>query len=114
MTVMTEQLELQLQPLIQPVRVEGETIQERFESFHELNPWVYRAFVQLTVDWLLQGHARVGIGMLTEVLRWQYGRQTTGDVFKINNDFRSRYVRKMLDEYPSFREAFETRTLRAE
>jgi len=48
------------------VAVEGETIQERFESFHRLNPWVYAALERLTAQWLAAGHRRLGIGMLTE------------------------------------------------
>lgn len=89
------------------------SIQERFEQFHTLNPWVYRSFETLTHDWLERGHGRIGIGMLTEVLRWQYGRQTVGDDFKLNNNFRSRYVRLLMAEHPEWSDVFETRTLRA-
>jgi hypothetical protein len=109
----SEQLVLDVQPLVTPPRVEGETIQEKFESFHALNPWVYAAFVKLTDDWVARGRKRIGIGMLTEVLRWQYGRQTRGDEFRINNNYRSRYVRLLLAEHPEFADSFETRELRA-
>lgn len=104
------QLTLELEPLDQAV--EGETIQERFESFHALNPWVYRAFVRLTAEWLEAGHSHIGMKMLTEVLRWQYG-QTVGDEFKLNNNYTSRYVRLLIDEHPEYAEVFETRELRA-
>lgn len=109
----SEQLALDMQPLVTPERVEGESIQERFESFHALNPWVYKAFCQITDDWIARGKGRIGIGMLTEILRWQYGRQTTGDEFRINNNFRSRYVRLMVAEHPEYAEVFQTRELRA-
>ncbi len=52
---------------------------------------------------------RVGIGMLFEVLRWQYGRATRGEPWKLNNDFRSRYVRKLLERHPEWSPLFETR-----
>lgn len=93
--------------------VEGETIQERFEAFHRLNPWVYIALERLTSQWIAAGHRRLGIGMLTEVLRWQYGLATRGDDFKLNNNYRSRYVRLLIETHPSWGDAFETRTLRA-
>lgn len=103
----------QLEPFVQPPTVQGATIQEGFESFHELNPWVLEAYVRLTRDWLANGHQRVGIGMLTEVLRWRYGRATTGDEFKLNNNYRSRYVRAMIEAHPDLAEVFETRELKA-
>lgn len=109
----SEQLSFDIAPLITPPRVRGESIQERFESFHALNPWVFAAFVRITDDWISKGRTRIGIGMLTEVLRWQYGRQTRGDDFRINNNYRSRYVRLLIAEHPEYAEVFETRELRA-
>lgn len=108
-----EQLELDMQPYVKPEYVEGETIQQRFESFHKLNGWVLEALERMTVDYLERGHKRVGIGMLTEVLRWQYGRQTTGDAFKLNNSYRSRYVRLMVERHPEWDDVFEQRVLKA-
>lgn len=109
----SEQLVLDIEPLVIPERVVGQTIQEKFESFHELNPWVYSALVRLTADWVARGRTRIGMKMLTEVLRWEYGRQTVGDEFKINNNFTSRYVRLLVAEHPEFADAFHTRELRA-
>jgi hypothetical protein len=107
------QLELDLGVFVAPVIRPGMSIQTRFNLFHQANPWVLAAFERLTVDWLAKGHTRVGIGMLTEILRWQHGRRTVGDPFKINNDYRSRYVRLMLERHPEWEQAFETRELRA-
>ena len=114
--VLVEQLsldDLDLHPLVKPERAPAATIAERFEAFHQANPWVLEAFERLTADLVRRGHTRVGIGMLTEVLRWHYGRQTTGDDFRINNNLRSRYVRALLDRHPEWAGLFETRELRA-
>lgn len=97
---MTEQLTLELAPLVVPDGGTDQTIQERFEAFHAANPWVLRAFIQLADDARQHGRQRVGIGMFAEVVRWQYGRRTSGDPFKINNDFRSRYVRLIAEQRP--------------
>lgn len=104
-------LDLDVEPIVTPPRVKGATIQEKFESFHELNPWVLAAYVRLADDWVARGRKRIGIGMLTEVLRWQYGRKTVGDDFRLNNNYRSRYVRLMIAEHPRFEGVFETREL---
>lgn len=103
-------LDISTQPL---VAAEGDTIRARFESFHARNPWVYDALEKLTRDYLAAGAKRIGIGMLTEVLRWHYGRATDGDQFRLNNSYRSHYVRLLLQQHPEWQGRFETRELRA-
>jgi hypothetical protein len=90
------------------------TIQERFEAFHRLNPWVLHALERLTADYLTHGARRVGIGMLFEVLRWRYTTATEGDEFRLNNNYRSRYVRLLIERHPEWEPAFEVRALRTD
>lgn len=109
---MNDQLELDMAPLVLPERVEGATIQERFEDFHRLNPWVLVALERLTIDYLSRGHQRIGLKMLVEVLRWQYARSTTGDEFRLNNTYSSRYARMLIDRHPEWAGVFQTRELK--
>lgn len=90
------------------------TLQDQFEDFHDLNPWVYSDLVILTRDLVNRGHRRVGIGMLFEVLRWQrmMSTQDNASGFKLNNNYRSRYARLIMDNEPDLRDVFETRELR--
>lgn len=108
-----EQLALPIEGMVYPEYADHLSIQQKFELFHAANPWVYTAFEKLTADWVERGKRRIGIGMLTEVIRWHYGRQTTGDGFKVNNNFRSRYVRLLLNKHPEWSTVFETRELKA-
>jgi hypothetical protein len=105
--------DLDLQPLVVPEHHDAATIGERFEAFHAANPWVLTPYERLTADLVRRGRDRIGIGILTEVLRWEYGRQTTGDDFRINNNFRSRYARLLLERHPEWVGVFQTRLLRA-
>ncbi|MFG2143691.1 hypothetical protein ACGFRG_05760 [Streptomyces sp. NPDC048696] len=108
------QLELPIAPLRHPEPSSGRlSIQERFEAFHQLNPWILDKLEVLAADFVDRGGRRVGIGMLFEVLRWQYGMATRGEPWRLNNDFRSRYVRRLLDRRPEWCSLFETRGLRA-
>lgn len=107
------QLTLPIEDLVIPVFTEGMTIQARFESFHEHNPWVADVLERMTTDRLAAGKRKVGIGMLFEVLRWQAGFVTEGDDFRLNNNYRSRYVRLLIERHPEWAEAFETRELKA-
>ncbi len=89
------------------------TIQERFLDFHRRNPWVYDSLVKLAADMVVRGRKKLGISMLWEVLRWSYYRQTadpTSD-FKLNNYYRSRYVRLMIADNPEWQHYFELREL---
>lgn len=88
-------------------------IQRQFELFDRQNPEVYRELVGLSLQWRRE-HRKCGIGMLFEVLRWNRGLQTAGDDFKLNNNFRSRYVRKLIAEHPELDGFFELRELHTE
>ena len=89
------------------------SLQAAFEQFHRDNPLVYETLVRLATEWRGRGYQRCGIGMLWEVMRWEVSMSTTGDEFKLNNNFRSRYVRKLVGEHPEFGEMFEMRELKA-
>jgi hypothetical protein len=91
------------------------TIQQQFEEFHRLNPWVYEALEKLAADWIARGKKRVGVKMLWEVLRWQHGRMTVdpSSEFKANNNYHSRYVRLLIANHPEWAELFELRVLKA-
>lgn len=89
------------------------SIEERFQQFHDANPWVYERLRILALDMVHRGHSRVGIKMLFEVLRWQYARATVStDGLKLNNDYTSRYARMLADSEPALSEVFEMRALK--
>lgn len=108
-----QQLELEVQPLVQPNTQPTESIQERFEAFHAANPWVLTALEKLTREHLETGARRLGIGMLWEVIRWKYASATRGDDFRANNNFRSRYVRLLRARNPEWSDVFAVRELRS-
>lgn len=99
--------------IVQPTDA-GETIQDRFEAFHALNPWVCAELERMTADCIGARFSKIGIGMLFEIVRYRYGRATVGDDFRLNNDFRSRYVRLLLQQHPEWTRYFEVRALRSD
>lgn len=109
----TQQLELPIGDLVYPDHAPNASIQARFEEFDRANRWIYFSLVMLTEDWLAKGNTRISIDMLIHVLRWQYSRQTVGDRrFKLNNDFTSRFARKLIAEHPEWGSVFYTRELK--
>jgi hypothetical protein len=91
-----------------------ETIDDKFRAFHDANPWLADELEKLADVEYRHGDGRIGIKYLIEVLRWNYRRATTGQPFRIDNDFTSRYARLLVDRRPEFANLFETRTLRRE
>jgi hypothetical protein len=91
----------------------GLTPAQRFAKFHSANPHVYEALKKLALDLVERGHERIGIGMLFEVLRWQHAMRTTDPDFKLNNIYRSRYARLLMDQEPRLAGVFETRRLQS-
>lgn len=91
-----------------------DTIQGHFEQFHRANPFVYSELVRRARRLKRRGWKKAGIGMLWEVLRWRMMLSTkTADGFKLNNNFRSRYARLIMEENDDLDGFFETRELRA-
>jgi len=104
--------QLELFPIVEPTYEPEATIQQRFDAWVAANPWVIPTVERLIADWLAAGHRRASLKQVWEVIRYEYGR-TTGDRFKANNDFTSRAARLILARHPEWRDAIETRELRA-
>jgi hypothetical protein len=88
------------------------TLDERFDSFHAANPWVYEALEELTAQWVEGGGGRIGVKALFERLRWSSPRIANGEPFRLNNDFTSRYARLLRIRHPEWAAVFEVRRLR--
>ena len=92
------------------------TLQQKFEEFHAVNPHVYEQLLRLARRLKEKGRKLTGIGILFEVLRWDY-YMTTDDPnseYKLNNNLRSRYARFIMDQNPDLKGVFNTRALTAE
>lgn len=86
-------------------------ITTQFEKFHKENPHVYTELLALSRQAHDRGRRKIGIGMLFEVLRWNRLITTTDTKFKLNNNYRSRYARLLMDINPELEGLFEVREL---
>lgn len=85
----------------------------KFADFHAKNPKVYTELVELAMQAHRKGRRKIGIGMLFEVLRWNRFITTTDPDFKLNNNYRSRYARMIMHDYPELNGLFDLRELRS-
>jgi hypothetical protein len=101
------QLELSLEPLVE---IKGDSIPERFKRFHAANPHVYDALVNLARRFRERRESKIGIGMLYEVLRWNYYMTTESeDDYKLSNDFRACYARLIMSQESDLKGIFQTK-----
>lgn len=94
---------------------ENESIQERFQRFDAQHPEIYQEFRQIAQELLRRGRAHYGSKAILEVIRYHRilsGKSET-EAFKINNNYSSRYARKLIDEDERFFHFFELRELKS-
>lgn len=92
-------------------------IDYHFQKFHESHPEVYELIKKLAYDVLRSGVKRYGIRDILGHIRWHFNfdkpQDFSGEQFKINNNYMSRYVRLLVKEFPVFETMFSTRMLRS-
>lgn len=88
-------------------------LQQKFEKYHKENPQVLEALIRMTDQAIAKGHNRLGMDLLFNVLRWESMIATTGDDYKINNSYSSRYVRLIEQIRPDLIGVFEKRQLKS-
>jgi len=83
----------------------------RFSKYHNDNPHVYDCLVQLAREFRLKSNnKKMGIGMLYEVLRWNYYMNVeTEEEYKLPNEYRAPYARLIMDQEPDLQDAFNLR-----
>lgn len=105
------------EPESERARLEREqTIDARFKLFHKDNPHVYQLLEARALAQLAAGSKRIVIGKLVEDLRADQTIATTADRegFKVNNDFRSRYARMLIEKHPLLARVLPIRALKSE
>jgi hypothetical protein len=105
--------QLELFEVITPDLEHDATIQERYESWRDANPWIMPTLARLLDDWSAHGGRRVGVKAACEWLRFFYARQIESSDFRVNNSYTSRLARDLIAAYPHLADVIETRELRA-
>jgi hypothetical protein len=85
------------------------TIEQRFEDFDSANPHVFELFKRFALELLVAGRSRYGANDIISRIRWDTALRTTGDRFKINNDFARPYAQKLVANDARFKDFFEFR-----
>jgi hypothetical protein len=95
--------------------VQSDTIQTRFEAFDKENPKLWEYIKRYALEVKRRGLIHYGIAAIIERARWELNVTISvldGEDFKINNNYRSRYARKLMAEVPDLVGFFRVRDLR--
>lgn len=83
-----------------------------FQQYHNDNPEVWNQFKLYTFRTKERGFSNYSANGIFEIIRWHTGVKIGKDGFKMNNNYRADYARKMMDEYPEFKGFFRVRELK--
>lgn len=104
-------------PLFDPdaLPVDDDSITAAFEAFHAAHPEVFAQLRSMAVALVEGGWRHLGISMLWETLRYRtmLGSSPDDEPFRLNNNYRSRYARLLMESDDRLADVFETRSLRA-
>ena len=83
-----------------------------FEKYDKENPQIWKMFVKIAMQAKMKGFKTYSANGIFEIMRWET-RVTGNDEFKVNNNYRPDYARKMMSEYPAFKGFFRIREIKA-
>jgi len=97
----------------------GKKIHEAFAAFDDEFPAVYEIFKRQIFRAQKKGIKKISAKYIFNWIRWECNFRRLGGPsdremgFKINDAYIAHYARKFIDDYPLFRDLFETRAIRS-
>ena len=86
---------------------------EKFKEFHKANPHIFKLLVKYAREIKEAGVKKIGISLLIERVRWHgHVKSKSKDGYKISNNHRAFYSRKLMRKYPEFEGLFTTKSMR--
>ena len=87
----------------------GDEIEAAARRFVKLNPDVWQLFLRFTFELIGAGREHYSSDAVLHRIRWYTAVETSGDEFKVNNNFSAVFARWFHDAYPERAGFFRTR-----
>ena len=78
-------------------------------EWHKANPMVWKYFEQYSFEAVNKGRRKISHWLIINRIRWEVSIVTTGDDFKISNDYIAFYARLWKARHPEYRDLFNTK-----
>ena len=89
-----------------------EDLKEKWWKWHNENPEFFDLFERFTFEAISKGHNRLSAWLIANRIRWETMIVTTGDDYKISNDFIAFYSRYFMHKHPQYKGFFKTKTMK--
>jgi hypothetical protein len=89
-----------------------ENLKQAWWAWHKENPDVYRLFDKFTREAISRGHRRLSAWLIINRVRWETSIVTTGNDFKISNDFIAFYSRLFMALNPEYKGFFQVKQMK--
>jgi hypothetical protein len=83
-----------------------------FKKYDEENPKIWALFVKYAIEAKQKGFKSYSANGIFEIIRWNT-KESGNDGFKVNNNYRPDYARKMMNKHPEFKGFFQIREIKA-
>ena len=85
----------------------------KFKKYDAENPQIWEAFKKYTFESINKGFKHFSAEFVFNVIRWETSI-SGNDAFKVNNNWKSWYSRKFMQEYPDHSGFFQLRNSKAD
>jgi hypothetical protein len=77
-----------------------------FWEWHKANPYVWLYFEKFSLEAINKGRTKISHWLIINRIRWEINIVTTGEDFKISNDYIAFYARLWNAKYPQYKSLF--------
>ena len=88
-----------------------DSVKLKWWLWHKKNPHVYELFKKFTLIAIDRGHKQMIAWLIVNRIRCETSVETSGNDFKISNDFIAYYARLFMHDYPQYEGFFRTKRL---
>tara|TARA_R110002020_G_scaffold200357_8_gene402528 strand:- start:656 stop:946 length:291 start_codon:yes stop_codon:yes gene_type:complete len=81
-------------------------------KWHKKNPDFYRLWCYFTFVAIKKGHQNLSGWLIANRVRWETDVETTGNKFKISNNYIALYCRLFMHHYPKYKGFFRIKTMK--
>jgi hypothetical protein len=92
----------------------SKTDKETWWEWHKKNPHVYALFEKFSLQAIGSGRENFSHWLIMNRIRWETAITTTGDEFKIRNDFIAYYARLFMARHPEHDGFFRIKKMKAD
>jgi hypothetical protein len=91
-----------------------EAKKQEWWEWHKKNPHVWALFEQFSREAVSRGRKKISHWLIINRIRWETSIVTTGNDFKISNDYIAFYARLWIALYPAHKDLFNVKKMKGE